>query len=134
MVATVLAALFIKILISAGQRDNISKYVESEYKLNQIRKKEFDERFTVEIDASELPVDEKILELSRQKMVRFPDDVANSELKRIYGLNQLKKAVFYENNYYRLKKSLSEYAQALEDQENFADAEKIRNFVSSRFR
>jgi hypothetical protein len=102
------------------------KFIADEREANSARKREVEPEFFYTPDVSMLPFDEraegqiakrqeKVSVCAAKTMLRFPKKLSNLELKKAYGLANLERITFYEENYGAYVSALAAWAEALLD-------------------
>lgn len=123
-----------------GYNDAVKDFLDKENMANSSIKKELDKSIIIKPDTSKLhyidyeeneenkniiKAQNIVKRKSELKMIHFPQQLTNTELKMIYGYNNLDKITMYEQHYNLYIHALADWAKLLIERENFNDAENI---------
>lgn len=136
--------IFYAALRSAGKESNkrIKKFLEGEDVSSNIRRKPIDtelffvpdldglpiKEYTAE-EAEKFPVliarQERVIAISKNKMIRFKEPKSNLEVKMQFGTISVEEVANYEESYSQYIYALVNWAESLMEAGNFDDAEKV---------
>ncbi|MCI8805095.1 MAG: hypothetical protein HFE59_04235 [Clostridiales bacterium] len=115
---------------------------ERERKANLSKKREIDKEFYIIPDEAVLPVknydetseNKKIIDIQKLvlkkaslTMIKFDEQISNTDLKFKYGFSNLETITIYEEHYNSYMQTLVEWAKMLFERNNLSDAEIILN-------
>ncbi len=123
-------------------KKDIEDVMEKEMQANMTRKRDVEDKFYIKPDVDILPIknyeetdknkkiiniQNKILKKSKLPMLRFDEQISNTDLKLKYGFSNLDKITIYEEHYNSYMKELVSWAEMLLQEDNTTDAEIILN-------
>ncbi len=115
---------------------------ERERKANLSKKREIDKEFYIIPDEAVLPIknydetseNKKIIDIQKLvlkkaslTMIKFDEQISNTDLKFKYGFSNLETITIYEEHYNSYMQTLVEWAKILFERNNLSDAEIILN-------
>ena len=121
-------------------KKTLESVMDRERKANLTRKKEIEPQFFITPNLDALPIkkyediddNKKIIKLqevvikkSKLKMLKFDEQISNTDLKLKYGYSNLEIITIYEEHYNSYIQALVSWAEYLFNENNLADAEKI---------
>ena len=137
--------LGIKIMMRKNKVDfkkTLENIQERERKANLSKKREIDKEFYIIPDEAVLPVknydetseNKKIIDIQKLvlkkaslTMIKFDEQISNTDLKFKYGFSNLETITIYEEHYNSYMQTLVEWAKMLFERNNLSDAEIILN-------
>ncbi len=111
----------------AEHKKGIDEFLSDEVEANFSRKKSIEPEFFYIPNIAGLPVNNKVIELSEKKMLRFPERLGNTELKRRYGLANLEFITEYEENLQKYVRALLQLAEKFISEKDYTNGEAVLN-------
>lgn len=139
-VGTVLA---IQIMLRKNKvdfRQTLENIMKKEIKANSSRKKEIEECFYIKPNTEILPIKKYpetsenkdiinaqniVIQKSKLTMIKFNEQISNTDLKLKYGYSNLETITICEEHYNSYMQALTTWAELLFEKENYTDCETI---------
>ena len=121
---------------SRGRQATFTEFVNEEREANAARRQDIDASLYFTPDLSLIPLrqdgskqEENLAKIAKRTMIRFPERVSNTALKKRYGPSQLELITQYEENYNDYISALIDLAQSHAESGSKQDALRILEYT-----